>query len=101
MEGFMSKILQSLVLVVLIFVGLVGCDGESRAAGDTNPARTAGAVRGTWSPPCAPDQPVQEKGICESRENLDDDARTRLCHCRYVNDGIGEAVSGQVLMTGA
>jgi len=25
-------------------------------------------------------------------------SRTRLCHCGYVNDGVGKAVSGQVLM---
>ena len=47
----MSKILPYLALMVLIFVGLVGCDGESRAAGDTNPARTAEmkqAFRDLW-----------------------------------------------------
>ena len=47
----MSKILQSLLLVVLIFVGQVGYDGESRAAGDTNPARAAEmkqAFRDLW-----------------------------------------------------
>jgi hypothetical protein len=41
MEGFMSKILPYLALMVLIFVGLVGGDGESRAAGDTKPGRAA------------------------------------------------------------
>ena len=56
--------------------------------------------RGAWSPPCPSNQPVQEKGICAPRGNLDDDATTRLCHCGYADDGIGEAVSGQVLMTG-
>ena len=51
MEGFMSKILPYLALMVLIFVGLVGGDGESRAAGDTNPARAAEmkqAFRDLW-----------------------------------------------------
>ena len=37
----MSKILPYLALMVLIFVGLVGGDGESRAAGDTKPGRAA------------------------------------------------------------
>ena len=51
MEGFMSKILPSLALMVLIFVGLVGGDGESRAAGDPNPGRAAEmkqAFRDLW-----------------------------------------------------
>jgi len=47
----MSKILPSLALMVLIFVGLVGGDGESRAAGDPNPGRAAEmkqAFRDLW-----------------------------------------------------
>jgi hypothetical protein len=31
---------------------------------------------------------------------LADDATTHLCHCRYAYDGIGEAISEQVFMTG-
>jgi len=30
--------------------------------------------------------------------NLADDATTRLCHCGYDDNGMGEAVSEQVLM---
>jgi hypothetical protein len=41
MEGSMSKILSSLAVAVLMLVGLMGCDGESRAAGVANPARAA------------------------------------------------------------
>ena len=41
MERSMSKILPSLAVAVLILVGLMGCDGESRAAGAANPARAA------------------------------------------------------------
>ncbi|TMQ26195.1 MAG: hypothetical protein E6K65_15450, partial [Nitrospirae bacterium] len=37
----MSKILRSMAVLVLAFVGLVGCDYEPRAVGDTNPARVA------------------------------------------------------------
>ena len=35
----------------------------------------------------------KKKEYAHSRGNLDDDARTRLCHCGYAHDGIGEAVS--------
>jgi hypothetical protein len=37
----MNKLLQSIVAVILAFAGLVGNDGESRAAGDANSARAA------------------------------------------------------------
>ena len=37
----MSKILPSLAVVIPMLVGLMGCDGESRAAGNTNPTRAA------------------------------------------------------------
>jgi len=37
----MSKIHQSIVAMVLAFVGLAGCDSGIRTAGDTNPARVA------------------------------------------------------------
>jgi len=37
----MSKILRSTAALVLALVGLVGCDYEPRAVGDTNPARVA------------------------------------------------------------
>ena len=37
----MSKILQSMAVSVFALTGLVGCDYESRAAEDTNPARVA------------------------------------------------------------
>ena len=37
----MSMILRSMAVLVLAFVGLVGCDYEPRAVGDTNPARVA------------------------------------------------------------
>ena len=36
-EGFMSKIHQSMAALVLALVGLVGCDYEPRAVGDANP----------------------------------------------------------------
>jgi len=41
MESFMSKIFLAMALLVLAFAGLEGCDGESRAAVDANPARVA------------------------------------------------------------
>jgi hypothetical protein len=41
MEGFISKLFQSMTVLVLAPAGLVGSDGESCAAGDTNPARVA------------------------------------------------------------
>ena len=47
----MSKKLPYLALMVLIFVGLVAWDGESRAAGDTNPGSAAEmkkAYRDLW-----------------------------------------------------
>jgi hypothetical protein len=37
----MSKIFQSMAVSVLMLGGLVGCDYESRAAGDANPTRVA------------------------------------------------------------
>ena len=37
----MSKILRSMAVLTLAFAGLVGCDYESRAVGDANPARVA------------------------------------------------------------
>ena len=37
----MSKIFQSMAVSVLVLGGLVGCDYESRAAADANPARVA------------------------------------------------------------
>jgi hypothetical protein len=37
----MSKIYQSLAVLALMLVGLVGCDYEARAVGDANPARVA------------------------------------------------------------
>lgn len=47
----MNKISQLLALLVLVLSGLVGCDDESRAAGDTNPAYVAEmrqAFRDLW-----------------------------------------------------
>jgi hypothetical protein len=41
MESVMSKIYQSMAVLVLAFVGLVGCDYEARAVGGANPARVA------------------------------------------------------------
>ena len=41
MEGVMSKIYQSMAVLVLAFVGLAGCDHEARAVGGANPARVA------------------------------------------------------------
>ena len=37
----MRKILRSMAVLVLALVGLVGCDYEPRAVGDSNPARVA------------------------------------------------------------
>ena len=37
----MNKILRSVAVLTLAFVGLMGCDYESRAVGDANPARVA------------------------------------------------------------
>ena len=37
----MSKIFQSVAVLVLALAVLVGSDGESRAAGDANPSRVA------------------------------------------------------------
>jgi len=37
----MSKIFQSVAVLALVLTGLVGCDYESRAATDANPARVA------------------------------------------------------------
>jgi hypothetical protein len=51
MEGFLSKIHQSMAALVLALVGLVGCDYETRAVGDANPARVAEmkqALRDLW-----------------------------------------------------
>ena len=51
MESFMSKIYQSMAVLVLGLVGLVGCDYESRAAVDANPASVAEmkqAYRDLW-----------------------------------------------------
>jgi hypothetical protein len=41
MEGFMSKLFQSMAVLVLTLAGLAVCNGESHAAGDANPARAA------------------------------------------------------------
>jgi hypothetical protein len=41
MESFMSKIYQSMAVLILGLVGLVGCDYESRAAVGANPASVA------------------------------------------------------------
>jgi len=41
MEGIMNKILESMAVLVLALVGLVGCDYEPRAVGDANPVRVA------------------------------------------------------------
>jgi hypothetical protein len=41
MEGFMSKLFQSMAVLVLPLAGLVVCNGESHAAGDANPARVS------------------------------------------------------------
>ena len=51
MEGHMNKILRSMAVLTLAFAGLVGCDYESRAVGDANPARVAEmkqAFRDLW-----------------------------------------------------
>ena len=37
----MSKLFQSMAVLILALAGLVGSDGESRAAGDANPSRVA------------------------------------------------------------
>ena len=47
----MSKIFQSMPVLALALAGLVGCDYESRAAGEVNPARVAEmkqAYRDLW-----------------------------------------------------
>ena len=47
----MNKILRSMAVLTLAFAGLVGCDYESRAVGDANPARVAEmkqAFRDLW-----------------------------------------------------
>lgn len=47
----MSKIYQSMAVVALVLLGLVGCDSESRIVGDANPARVAEmkqAFRDLW-----------------------------------------------------
>ena len=47
----MTKIHQSIAALVLVFVGLVGCDYEPRAVGDANPVRVAEmkqALRDLW-----------------------------------------------------
>ncbi len=41
MEVFMSKLFQSMAVLVLALAGLVGCIGESHAAEEANPARIA------------------------------------------------------------
>ena len=41
MERFMSKTFQAMALLILALAGMEGCDGESRAAVDANPARVA------------------------------------------------------------
>jgi hypothetical protein len=41
MEVFMSKLFQSMAVLVLALAGLLVCTGETRAAGDANPARAA------------------------------------------------------------
>lgn len=41
MESVMSKIFQSMAVSVLALAGLAGCDYESHAAGDANPASVA------------------------------------------------------------
>jgi hypothetical protein len=51
MEGVMNRIYQSLAALVLVLVGLMGCDYEQRAVGDANPARVAEmkqALRDLW-----------------------------------------------------
>lgn len=50
-DGAMSKIGQSMAVLALTLAGLVGCDYESLAAGDANPARVAEmqkAFRDLW-----------------------------------------------------
>ena len=37
----MSKLFQSMAVLVLVLAGLVGCIGEAHAAGEANPARAA------------------------------------------------------------
>ena len=41
MESIMSKIFQSMAVMILALAGLAGCDYESHAAGDANPASVA------------------------------------------------------------
>jgi hypothetical protein len=51
MEGIMSKTLESMAVLALVIVGLVGCDYEPRTVGDANPARVAEmkqAFRDLW-----------------------------------------------------
>lgn len=50
-EGLMSQLRQSLAVLVLALVGLVGCEHEPRTVGDANPARVADAkeaLRDLW-----------------------------------------------------
>ena len=49
---------------------------------------------------CISTDRVCRRVLCETRCDLADDATTCLSHCRYAHAGIGEAVSGQVLITG-
>jgi len=41
MEGVMGKIIQSMAVLVLTLIGLVGCDYEARAVRGANPVRVA------------------------------------------------------------
>jgi hypothetical protein len=52
MEDFMRQILQSMAVLVLAVVGLVGCAHEPRAVEDANPARVAdtkAVLRDLWA----------------------------------------------------
>jgi hypothetical protein len=51
MEGFMNQVRQSIAVLALMVVGLVGCVHESRALEDANPPRVAdtrAALRDLW-----------------------------------------------------
>lgn len=96
----MNKMHRSIVALTLALIGLVGCDYETRQRGDANPARVAEmqqTLRDLWVGHIFWVRHV----VCTPGGNLADDAATHLCYCGYTDHGVGEAVSGQVFMTGA
>ena len=109
MEGILSQIFQSMAILVLVLIGLTGCDYEARAVGGANPVRVAEmqkALRDLWLGHIYWVQHAVLYNVTKSPEERDDAEKQVLANARQIASTVtsfyGEAISEKffALLTG-